>query len=228
MSMTTPTTEAGTAAFPTLTVPIAEAIAAFSAVLPHSTKDPITPILGTVLVSGRSIIATDRYTVGRYTFETSEATEDFLVPREAAEWVSKIVTRGLRRATRAGSTSEGYGIELAVVGGAVNVSIVFGEGDDYAVERMQQFDPAPSTADRFPPVARLIPEDPASRPEASFVALSPENLEKVTGWAKKYAKNEAVHFTLAAAENGSDKPAPVYFKIGGLDGLIQPHLLPRG
>jgi hypothetical protein len=207
----------------TITIPLEEAIEGFTAVLPHASKDDVTPIITYVaIVQGldepASLVATDRYTVGVFELsavaDTGEGDEQFLVRREVAEWVTKINPKSLRY-----PTSLQYSVRITNDRHLdwTRVEIL----DDGQVERSQVFDlPQPGN---YPPVLRLLPQ--TTEPHVvGFVSLKPEFLERPLVYAKKYHKNEAVKFFVTETTN-PNKPGPVFFKIGQLSGLIQPNLL---
>lgn len=210
---------------PSITLPLDEAVPAFAALLPHTSKDDASEVITAIRSNGATLAATDRYTVGRWGINGGEESEDatFLIPRPVAEWVSKITTTSLRFGKTTGTN--GYSVTVEQDENRNVIASIIWDGGPKA-ERSQMFD-AMTDGLRFPLVDRLFPPTDGTdtgAPAREF-GFGPAQLEKVTGWAKKYAqRNAPIRFEFRSVEN-SHKLAPAYFKIGQLDGLIQPNLL---
>jgi hypothetical protein len=217
---------------PTITIPFTQATKAFGSVLPHASKDPVTPIITYVGVTpipdeeGKSyVVATDRYSVGRYTINAVVDQPDdapmFAVTRPVAEYISKLTPAGLRYGKTVLSP---YGIRITKF--AESSSILVEVLYDDNVEKSQAFDT--TIAANFPPVLRLFPDlDDEKARGVDAVALSTSILTKAIASHKFAAddKNDAITFHLFHSPNG--KPAPVYAKVGMCEMLLQPNLLLR-
>lgn len=214
-----------------LTLPIFEAIEACAAVLPHVATDPVTPVITVAHITGDTITATDRYTVGR--FKLSQALDEGAIslPLEAVKWLARFVTKHLLEDARNMPPSEGYMVTIEapeptelkgpkIAEQSVTVSV---ESKHHGVEALRKFRPV---GGNFPPVGRLLDgHKPAE--VVPTVALGSEQLEKFTGYAKKWHYGRPLTFTLSATDNPG-KPGPVLIKIGEqFTGLLQPNLLLR-
>ena len=213
-----------------LTLPIFEAIEACAAVLPHVATDPVTPVITVAHITGDTITATDRYTVGRFNLSQALDEGSIALPLEAVKWLARFVTKHLLEDVRmvkrdtytvtieAPEPTELKGPKAA--GQSVTVSV---ESKNHGVEVLRKFRPV---GGNFPPVGRLLDgHKPAEA--APTVALGSEQLEKFTGYAKKWHRGHPLTFTLSATDNPG-KPGPVLIKIGEqFTGLLQPNLLLR-
>lgn len=221
----TVTPDADTITDVVITVPLADAIEAFTAVLPHASKDDVTPVLTCVQLSVQddgkiAFVATDRYTVGRFRTEgEGEPETKILLPREAAEWVAKITVKSLRYAADAPyrvTVTEHDKDEITVAISSPTTS---------RIERSQSFK-HPGTLN-FPPVDRLFPAGDFLIGPAT--ALAPAHLVKLTTYAAKYHRTQPIKFfgTLnpESTEYRGEMLAPLLARIGKLDALIQPNLL---
>lgn len=197
-----------------ITLPLTEAIQAFSATLPHSSKDDQAQAVTEIQVTSEGeapayLLATDRYSMARY--ELSEATpETFRIPRAATEWISKIAVSALRHGKL---KLEGYTLRIEHDDADTTATILH-EGK---AERAQSFDLACTAS--FPPVQRLL-SDAKLATDAQPFNLTPQNLEKLTAYARKFEPGESVTFEQTSTTSG--KPGPISFSIGKLSGLIQP------
>lgn len=238
--MTTATTEATTepkVTIETLTFPLAEAIAAFSAVLPHASKDDMRPVICAAMVTHEYVIATDRYSVGRWTWHTgiqpnvsddvklaqaaNNLTTEIVIPCEAVEWVTKIALAKLRHT----SGNSSFGVNLYALTITKTVSEDHKVQDDITlaitfsgkVERSQAFD---VMVGNYPPVNRLL-EDWEPADNAVPVGIEPSRLERVTTFAKRTYKEQPVKMEIGKTSNPS-KPGPMRLTIDQLTAIIQP------
>ena len=210
------------------TYPLADAVTAASAVLPHVSKDDVTPVITTALVSCDAWVATDRFTVGRYAItrphegplaDIAENPNRIMVPREAVEWVAKIALKKLRQWPAAGyALTISQDMEELEGGhlreGDVTVSIVLGG----KVERSQSFEPVRGN---FPPVERII-ENWKPATDVAVQSLGPVQLEKITAFAKRAYPEMPV--LMEPGHSESDKPGPMRVTIGSLVALLQPNM----
>lgn len=210
---------------PSITLPLMEAIEACAAVLPHTSKDDVTPVITVANLEGDRIVATDRFTAGAFKLSAS-ASGPIMVPRAALEWLAKTNPKTLvgyfsgmnpevYQARITGLTPEVSGHDL--LDEAVTVEILL----DGKPERMQQFRPVTG---HFPPVAEKLLDAHEMATEVVPVALSPDLLERFTSYAKKWQRGVPVRFTAGKPGNPS-RPGTVRVSIGNFDGLIQPNLL---
>ncbi|MFF8817838.1 hypothetical protein ACF07D_07565 [Leucobacter sp. NPDC015123] len=212
---------------PSVTLPLMEAIEACAAVLPHASKDDVTPVITTANLEGDRIVATDRYTVGAFTL-SQKASGPIMVPRQALDWIARTNPRTLV-GHFAGMRPEAYQVRITgltpgvsgpdLLEEAVMVEILL-EGKP---ERMQQFRPVTGT---FPPIAERLLDVHEMATEVVPVNLGPEFIERVTGYAKKWRRGVPIRFTAGKSDN-PNKPGVVRVSIGKFNGLIQPNLLVR-
>lgn len=211
--------------YPSVTLPLMEAIEAASAVLPHVSKDDVTPTLVHANLQDDRLIGTDRYTVG--TFRLSSSVDgEFMVPRGALEWLARVNPKTLV-AHYQGSPMSGYQVRItgpkpgpsgpALVDEAVQVEVLY----DGKPERMQRFKPFVGS---FPDVANRLLDKHESAVEVSAIKLNPEFVERVTTYARKWHRREPVKFLVGKSDNPK-RPGVVRVSIGKFDGLIQPNLL---
>lgn len=212
----------------TLAIPYtAELAAGIAAVIAHASKDAVTPILCGARFDRRYVVATDRYTVGRYEHTThpesvarygeegpTDPDAGWWIPTDALVWLSKQAAT-LKHAIRSG---------LLLVISADTLTIHYGESETGTIAASLHY-----TADggNFPPVARLFPEKsddaidgfpPAWLGVDSFTKLSKSGT--AIGRAEK-KKNIPIRFQFQAGEGR--KLAPVLAHIGDrFDSLIQP------
>lgn len=202
-----------------LIAPIADAIEAFAAVLPHALKggSSATPVLECVQVKDGNLNACDRMTAALFELCGENDGEPFLVPYAAASWIVGINTKTLRGRTPYSIGIDGVGDDATpeeIREGEVTVQIIDGSGK---VERSQSFDPI---SGNFPPTVRLIDGfDPAA--DAWPVGMTPANLRKVLDFAAKWHKYAPVTFELGKTES-AHRLAPVRASVGRLTALIQP------
>lgn len=219
MTMTdaTPTTVASDLST-ALTIGYTDAMSGIAAVLPCAApaKD-MSAVLVAVLVTPEHFIATDRYTIARYTHRTPihPDTDSAIIPRQAAEWLTKQTAKMLNRdvtylasAGRVEFTAEGVTITA--------------DGDVLAVTTFG------AVGGKFPPVARLIDGWQAAT-EAQPVSLDTKLLARfdksVTALSTRHYGPE---FILELGASSTGKPGPLRVTIGDrFDGLIQPKLIRR-
>lgn len=217
----------------TLTMPISDAILASKALLHHVSTDDIIPVVCHAAIvehdGSQYLIATDRYSFGRFKLGTSDTFEGEvgqMIPSAALDWVAKINLKGLRRPYAIGMTDSGYTVRYtwtptdAPKGTELEVAIVF-EGKP---ERAQTYD---VYSGNFPPVVKLwrdgtVPGDPLSE-----VILSHSSLAKVTADVLLFGgKGEGtVGLQFSADKNG--KPSPVQYTLGAGDrwtAALQPNM----
>lgn len=212
---------------PSIVLPLMEAIEACAAVLPHTSKDDVTPVITTASLEGDRIVATDRFTVGAFKLSTS-ASGPIMVPRAALDWLAKTNPKtlvghfsGMRPgAYQARITGLTPGVSgPALLEEAVTVEILL-EGKP---ERIQQFRPVTGN---FPAVAEKLLDTHEMAAEVVPVSLNPDFIERITSYAKKWHRGLPVRFTAGKSDN-PNKPGVVRVSIGSFDGLIQPNLLVR-
>ena len=244
-TQTTSTTEATSTTTTTTTrlrFPLHDAIAAASATLPHTSKDDVTPIITAVRVGRDRWVATDRYTVGVWevsrpeehdvhSLTEEERTEDhaaatILIPRDAAEWIAKIVASKLRF-SRSRSTLLDYELRVSqevttthgawdhTTTGDVVLEIVWGG----KVERSQAFE---DVVGNFPPVLRLV-NDWKPAESVTQISIDPAHLEKVTAFARRQKKFAPIKIELGLGLS-PEKPGPMRITFGQLTALVQPNL----
>ncbi|KZE41377.1 hypothetical protein [Microbacterium sp. T32] len=217
MTMTTaaPTVTAA----PAIVIPLtADLTAAFRAVLPFTSKDDVTPIIGAVKVTHRYLIATDRYAIARYEHTTyDESVErhgeegpsepDFavLIPRDVAEWIGK-------HKPTSGQT-------LTVTAETVTI------GWTDSIESSRVLVPV---GGNYPPVERLITDASAEDVEISPFAIGTDRLDQLVKAGKALArvvgKNAGWRFQLPAS-TGTRKCPPIRATLGErMVTMIQPML----
>jgi hypothetical protein len=236
----------------TITFPFAEAVAAFNAVMPHIGKDPTTRVIEGMYVSPEgALLATDRYTVGRYVpaydshdyFRARFEAENFqgaILPLDAVKFIAKM------RATQFSANkwaAQFYAIRLTFDssdGPVVRIQVLsgvnwerFGDTESNAPEIVQsaRFD---LIGGKFPPVERLFPDE-TTEFGASVISLKTSFLGRVDTAVKWLGGRSGVaRFQFTKTDN-PNKPGPVHARvfgdIGGASGtfeaLIQPNLLMR-
>lgn len=193
------------------------------AVALHASRDDITPIIGTVQVTPRHFIATDRYSVGQWehTIPAAGYADDpraVMVPRTAAEWLTKQQPKALGFTGR--DIAASGALEVTFRADSITVQWA-GGGDVLAVTRY-----APIVGN-YPPVARLLPDtDDVEDIPAAPVALGAAQLEKFTkGCAKVAGKDAAIRIIPSKTANPA-KPGPVLITFGQhFRGLLQPSVM---
>lgn len=232
-----------------ITLPLHEALTAFKSVLPHASTDDITPIITALSIvstddkTGSHLVATDRYSVGRYELsvpigDLAEGVVGFLVPRQAASWITRLTFGVLRygkeswaqyrvRITQAVDDEKPFVRE-------VTVALIHGQTEDVGLgypafhedaqpEQLRVFD---GLGGNFPPVLRLFPDE-TTKLGVERLALSPWLISRIATSivAATGKKTDPGHFTFTAATSG--KPGPVMVEAGKLSMLIQPNSMIR-
>lgn len=193
------------------TVTLNTAQQAFAAVLPHISKDDVAPVIMHAQLDTNGVLwATDRYTIARYDLETSVA-EPVLIPRDALEWVTKIVHSKLRERR--------VEYEIQIKANDIDLQLVLKQVAYDVPERTQTF---PRGTGNFPPIERLIDTHKPAQ-DAYDILLLPRHTEKVYNYAKKWCKDQPIKHQFGQPYE-SGKPAPIKLTIGKLTTLIQPNL----
>ena len=228
----------------TVTYRFEELVNAVNAVLPHASKDEVTPVITGIRFDAEgALAATDRYTVGAYKPEhvlveaDDAATFDgFTLDRAGCVWLSK-----LRVAMLSGGKGmvPFYVIRARVEDGAVTLSVhstgfdpngthTFGEPSTVP-EMTASFS---AISGNYPPVVRLFPdaEKLASREAMNVpVSLRTAFLIRIDKAVKAVGErgNGVARFQFMSTDNPS-KPGPVFVTVGErFRALIQPNLLLR-
>ena len=233
-----------------ITMPFSEAVAAFNAVMPHASKDDVSKVItGVRVTAGGALVATDRYTVGRYV--PAYDSHDFLRPRmegdnfdgatlpvEAVKWVAKMRATQLQ----GGKFADGHhAFRLVFDCASQNVLVALVQNVNW--ERFDDHEDAPDAVvqqarfdlvgGNFPPVDRLFPDE-STQFGVEAVSLKTEFLLRINTAVKWLGGRSDVarfQFTKSATDA---KPGPVYVTVlgdspagGKFDALIQPNLLLR-
>jgi hypothetical protein len=208
-----------------ITLPITPGlVAGFGAVLQHAAKDAVAPVIQSVRVTMRHIIATDRYTIGQYEHTTyDESVERYgedgpadpdaaiTLPRDVAEWLSKYKVSGLQILTLTLTEDR---------------AIITWENDAENIVESRAF--KNMSALNYPPVARLIPEVTEGAVDVPPLYLGADLLARVAKSAQiiqrvSRQKNAPVRMQFAPSESRY-RHDPVLVTIGRLTMLIQPSI----
>lgn len=211
--------ESATTAGECIALPLtADLTAAFRAILPFTSKDAVTPLLGAVKVTHRHILATDRYAIGQYEHTTyaesfqrhgeeGPTSPDFavLIPRDVAEWIGK------HKPT--------IGQTLTITADVVTI------GWTTEIESSRAFLPVTGN---YPPVERIISEPSDDDVEVSPFAIGTDRLDQLVKAGKALARvvgrNAAWRFQLPDPRR-SHKNAPVRATLGErMVTMLQPML----
>lgn len=212
-----------------LTVPFGETVNAFNALTPYMGKDTSTPIICALQISPEgTLVATDRYTVGRYKLENPVwAGDDFAgatLPVEAVKWVAAM--RPLKLAMGKNQAHE-YVFRFTFDSSVDSVQIELGFGADFiTAEQSARF---MLVKGNFPPVARLFPDDSTEFALSGPISLKTEFLVRVDKAVKWVGDSNGgvARFRFTKTDN-PNKPGPAYVRVGErFDALIQPNLLVR-
>lgn len=198
-----------------ITYNLGEAIEAAKAILPHTSTDDVTPVLMGANITPDGWYATDRYTLATYQLTTENDFTPFVLPREAIEWVAKIVANKLRHKP---THRDSYQLVIEHNTPNIVVTITY----ENSVERAQSFQ---DIVGNYPPVERLIANwKPAI--DAYSVRLAPKHIEKVTSYVRRAERDAPVEIELGNPYSTDEihKPAPVRFTYGLLTAIIQPNL----
>lgn len=216
----------------TLTMPFTETVAAFNALAPHMSKDDTAKIItGLHITPEGTMLATDRYTVGRYKPENGVwAGDDFAgatLPAEAVKWVAAM--RPLKLAMGK-HEAHNYVFRFTFDSSTQSVQIELGWGADFQIaEQSARFDTIDRTDHRgYPNVARLFPDDSTEFGTDRPLSLKMEFLTRIATATKWLGdRNDTARFQFTKTDN-PNKPGPVYVQVGKrFDALIQPNLLVR-
>jgi len=227
----------------TVTYRFEELVNAVNAVLPHASKDDVTPVITGIRFDAEgALAATDRYTVGAYKPEhvlveaDDAATFDgFTLDRAGCVWLSKL---------RVAMLSDKYLASFSVIrarveDGTVTLSVhgtgfdpngthTFGEPSTVP-EMTASFS---TISGNYPPVVRLFPdaEKLASREAMNVpVSLNTAFLIRIDKAVKAVGErgNGVARFQFMSTDN-PNKPGPVFVTVGDrFRALIQPNLLLR-
>ena len=227
----------------TVTYRFEELVNAVNAVLPHASKDEVTPVITGIRFDAEgALAATDRYTVGAYKPEhvlveaDDAATFDgFTLDRAGCVWLSKL---------RVAMLSDKYLASFSVIrarveDGTVTLSVhgtgfdpngthTFGEPSTVP-EMTASFS---TISGNYPPVVRLFPdaEKLASREAMNVpVSLKTAFLIRIDKAVKAVGErdNGVARFQFMSTDN-PNKPGPVFVTVGeSFRALIQPNLLLR-
>lgn len=223
--------------YTTLTMPFTEVLGAFNALAPHIGKDATTPIIGGLhIAADGTMLATDRYTVGRYKPEVARFHGDEFtgatLPADAVKWLAAM--RPLKLAMGK-HEAHNYVFRFTFDSSTQSVQIELGWGADFVTaEQSARFGIIDHTDHRgFPNVMRLFPDDATEFGlTANALSLKTEFLGRV-GTAVKWlgGRSDTARFQFTKTDN-PNKPGPVYVSvndggIGTFDMLIQPNLLLR-
>lgn len=215
MTITDTTTATPVELVHTLTFSYDDAFAGIASVLPHASKDAMSPIICAVRITPDAFTTTDRYAIGQYTHGAPihPDTDAVVLPRTAAEWLGKQTPKMLNRDAR-------YLANAGAVTITAESITITADGDTLAMHTF------PVLGGNFPPVDRLLNDwKPAT--DAQPVALKPEFVARFGVSASKLIDKSAA-YTLEFGHTDSGKPGPVRFTIGDkFAGLLQPNLILR-
>lgn len=216
----------------TITMPFTEAVNAFNALLPHAPKADVSPVInGVYWAADNMLLATDRYTVGRYRPEHAQYGGDefqgAILPYDAVKWVAAMrpakLSMGAREAIH-------YWLRFTFDSSAqmVRVDLVWGDSHGpLAVEASAAFTLVPGN---YPPVARLFPDESTQFGVNGPLNLRADFLARIgtaVKWLDDRTLNGCARFQFILTDN-ERKPGPVYVQVGErFDALVQPNLLLR-
>lgn len=199
-----------------------------SALVPHASKDNVTPVLQHIVLGGHRgnyAYATDRYTVGRYDLTGiiigEMPTEEFFIP---ATVLSAVRSLGDATLVRLHAPMHYRVVFETLEVGSVKYlqAKVLWHSEELGdmVHWMRTWDM--KSVNYFPPVERLYRTLKAG--DVTSTLLSPEHVTKFTGYAKTI--RETMLVTLTSGGLGGDKLSPLLVEIGRrFKGLLQPNLL---
>jgi hypothetical protein len=209
----TPDTTTAPAA-PALTFPYALALQGIGAVLPHASKDMVTPIIASVRVERDVFLATDRYAVGRFRHNVTiaEDVEPVTLPRTAAEWLLKQTARALNHDAKMLER------DAQVIITATSITITY-FGDVLAVHVFG------ALIGNYPPVGRLVDGWEPSE-DAYGLLLNAYFLARFEKSCKALAPKDPPVIGVELGKTSQySKTAPIRIRIGeNFDGLLQPNL----
>ena len=227
----------------TVTYRFEELVNAVNAVLPHASKDDMTPVItGIRFDADGALAATDRYTVGAYKPEhvlvdaDDAATFDgFTLDRAGCVWLSKL---------RVAMLSDKYLASLSVIrarveDGTVTLSVHSAGFDPNGTHTFGEPSTVPemtasfsTISGNYPPVVRLFPdaEKIASREAMNMpVSLNTAFLIRIDKAVKAVGDKYSgvARFQFMSTDN-PNKPGPVFVTVGDrFRALVQPNLLLR-
>jgi hypothetical protein len=241
--------------YTSITMPFTEAVGAFNALAPHMSKDAGTLVITGVYVTAEgTLVATDRYTVGRYipTYDThdflrprmvtSDGFDGAILPADAVKFVAKMRATALNGGKFAAQhhavrlvfdSSEGQVVRVELLSGVNWERYDDAESNTPDVVQSARFE---LVAGKFPPVERVFPDDTTEFAlTANAVSLKTEFLARVDTAVKWLGgRSDTARFQFMKTDN-PNKPGPVYVTVfcdvgpavGKFDSLIQPNLLLR-
>lgn len=214
----------------TITVPFTEAVNAFNALLPHAPKSDVNPVInGVHWAADGTLLATDRYTVGRYKPEFVQyAGDEFqgaTLPYDAVKWVAAMRPAKLSLGAR---EARNYWLRFTFDSSGQDVRIDLGWGESFQTsEASVRFALVPGN---YPPVARLFPDESTQFGVNGPLNLKADFLARIgtaVKWLDDRTLNGCARFQFMKAPYDG-KPGPVYVQVGDrFDALVQPNLLLR-
>ena len=216
---------------PGITLTLHDAKRMAAALVPHISKDAVTPVLGGVVLGGKRgnfAYASDRYTVGRYDLTNvvigDMPEDDFFIPKTVLSAV-----RSLGPATLPNEiVMENYQLRIETLEVDNLTYIVakimwrYEDGSDMVHWMRTWHSPTndkrrPST---FPAVDRLFAEAyPGAKRWRTH--LGAEHLEKFIGYARLVSS--PIRLTMTGPSNSGKEDSPIVVEIGTrFKGLIQP------
>ena len=181
---------------------LTEAVQAAKALLPHTSKDDLLPLLTHVHVrDGYVWEATDRYSLGAVTLtpapepfnEATEDTADLLLPRAAVEYLAKLNVKTLRFG-KSVVWSEGYRVEITastVEPRSVTVRLFVQTGtspEDVPLEDSSRtFD---TIEGAYPPINKLLYDAKKRSNSDAPMCYAPDKLERISASAKAFGTGE--------------------------------------
>lgn len=215
-----------------LSMPLLDAKRLAAALLPHTSKDWITPVLSHIVLrpgseGGVFAYASDRYTIGRYDLTNIVEGEydGMMIPRHVLSAVGALGKATLPRDLGM------YRIEFEQFASPSGFTYFSATAIWHNAEEMEdthwqrRWDVA-SSAGTFPAVEKLFADFIPG--EVSVLGLTPEHVEKFTGYAKS-SRFTPIRVTLAAKGEGHKRLSPHLIEIGDrFKGLIQPNILLGG
>lgn len=218
----------------TITMPFTEALNAFNALLPHAPKADTNPVInGVHWAADGTLLATDRYTVGRYKAERAEFDgEDFqgaTMPHEAVKWVAAMRPAKLSMGAR---VADQYRLRFTFDSASQDVRIELGWGDGFVTaEASVRFGTIDHTDHRgYPNMALLFPDESTKFGVNGPLNLKADFLARIgtaVKWLDDRTLNGCARFQFILTDN-ERKPGLVYIQVGDrFDALVQPNLLLR-
>jgi hypothetical protein len=198
----------------------------------------VTPVIcGIRFTADGSIVATDRYTVGAYTFnrcnvvaEPEDGFDGFTLGKAGVLWLSKLKPATLALGKY---STQFYTVRFTVDGLMVKVDVVqngFGgdspEGDFVDGGVVEASSTFPLVGGNYPAVMRLMPDDARLAAELG-IGSTPISLVRIDKATKVLSErgNGTARFRFLSTENPA-KPGPVFVTVGdNFKALIQPNLM---